>query len=261
MSALNVLKIGGNIIDDPHHLSLFLRDFALLTGPKILVHGGGKVATDIGHKLGITPHYMNGRRVTDAATLELVTMVYGGLLNKKIVAGLQQQGANAIGLTGADGALLKAKKRAVKEIDYGFAGDIERDGVNHRLLRDLLNMGTVPVIAPLSFSTEGSLLNTNADTIANEIAKAMCADAAVNLIYCFEQKGVLQSNTGGTDIYPALHEHDFLRLQQEGVITGGMIPKLENAFAAIRHGVKKVVIGHAEDLHELLNGTKGTTIL
>ena len=260
MEKLTVVKIGGNVIDDSVRLQEFLEIFGRVAGYKILVHGGGKVATDIGSKLGIQSNYVNGRRITDAETLELVTMVYAGTVNKTIVAGLQSIGINAIGLTGADGRLLIADKRPVKDIDYGFVGDIKVDGVNSTLLDNLLHAGLLPVIAPLTYSDEGTLLNTNADTIANEIAKAMSAAMEVKLVYCFEQKGVLKDANDPSSLLNNISKADFDNLTASGAITGGMIPKLENAFAAIASGVKNVIIGQAGELDQLLEGAKGTTI-
>lgn len=260
MATLNIVKIGGNIIDDKKRLNDFLHSFAQLKAHKILVHGGGKIASEIGKKLGLTPNYINGRRITDAATLELITMVYGGLINKNIAAQLQQKGTNAIGLSGADGAILKSKKRAVEEIDFGFVGDLNTADVNTATINALLQTGLVPVIAPLSYS-EGALLNTNADTIANVIAMAMSGIMPVHLIYCFEQAGVLKNIEDPTSVIKTLRAEEFIQYQQDNIINEGMIPKLENAFSAVKAGVAKVIIGQAENLHELIAGTKGTSIL
>lgn len=260
MEVLNIVKIGGNIIDDSKSLDSLLQSFSTLEGNKMLIHGGGKIATEIGFRLGIEPNYVDGRRITDQPTLELVTMVYGGLINKNIVARLQKCGCNGIGLSGADGAMIKAVKRKVKDVDFGFVGDIASDGINTAMLSGLLTMGLTPVIAPLSYS-EGVLLNTNADTIANEFAKAMSSDFSVNLIYCFEQIGVLKELGNPSSLIKSLDEDGFKTLQSMNAITKGMIPKLENAFSALHFGVTKVVIGHADHLYELINGTKGTSIL
>jgi acetylglutamate kinase len=257
---LTVVKIGGNIIDDPDKLASFLKDFAAVEDNKILVHGGGKIASDIGKKLGIEPRYVDGRRITDEQTLNLVTMVYGGLINKKIVATLQALGCNAIGLTGADGGIIPAVKRAVKDVDYGFVGDVHSDKINGELVYKLLYSGLTPVFAPLTFDASGCLLNTNADTIAQEIAQAVAHYMPVQLIYCFEKSGVLVDPDDDTTVISSIIEVDFKELKEKGIISGGMIPKLENAFAAIGKGVKKVIIGHADDLRGLISGNSGTCI-
>jgi len=256
---LIVIKIGGNIIDDPAKLSAFLKDFATLDGYKILVHGGGKIATDIGKKLGIEPNYVNGRRITDEQTLNLVTMVYAGLINKNIVAELQAGGCNAIGLTGADGCILPATKRPVKDIDYGFVGDVKSDNINSELINKFLHTGLTPVFAPLTYSA-GGLLNTNADTIAQEVAQAMSHHMPVQLVYCFEKKGVLIDAEDDNSAINRITAKDFDELKEKGIISGGMIPKLENAFTAIDKGVESVIIGHADDLHALISGDSGTCI-
>jgi acetylglutamate kinase len=255
-----IVKIGGNIIDDSAKLRAFLKEFARIDGKKILVHGGGKIATAIGKKLGIEPNYVEGRRITDAETLELITMVYGGLINKNIVATLQSFGCNAIGLTGADGAIMPAVKRPVTSVDYGFVGDIKSDNVNSYLFAQLIGTGLVPVIAPLSFDISCGLLNTNADTMAQEIAKKMAQSMAVRLVYCFEKSGVLANVDDDSSVINSVTEKEFARMKQNGIISDGMIPKLENALAAVKAGVKKVIIGHADDLSSLINETAGTCI-
>ena len=257
---LTVIKIGGNILDDKTSLSAFLEKFRIVSGYKILVHGGGKIATDIGMKLGITPNYVNGRRITDQQTLDLVTMVYGGLINKNIVAALQGIGCNAIGLSGADGGLLPAVKRPVGDIDYGFVGDVVSDNINGALINTLLHAGLVPVFAPLSYTAEGTILNTNADTIAQEIAKKMTGFLPVRLIYCFEKNGVLVDAGDNSSVINRITERDMPELKEQGVVSGGMIPKLENAFEAIRKGVSQVIIGNADDLQALIDGKTGTCI-
>jgi len=257
---LKVIKIGGNIVDDKDALSSFLGAFAKVEGYKILVHGGGKVATEIGKKLGIEPNYVNGRRITDAPTLDLVTMVYAGLINKNIVAELQSIACNAIGLTGADGSVMPAVKRPVKDIDYGFVGDVTSDKINSRLVKALLEQGLTPVFTPLTHDGKGSLLNTNADTIAQEIAKAMAPYMPVELIYCFEKNGVLLDAEDDTSVINSITAADFNELKEAGAITGGMIPKLENAFAAIDAGVATVIIGHASELATIISGDSGTSI-
>lgn len=260
MEPIQIIKIGGHVLDDPQRLSVFLTHFAAVEGLKILVHGGGAVASQIGQRLGLEPHYVNGRRVTDAATLELVTMVYGGLLNKKLVAQLQHLGCNAVGLTGADGNLLHAVKRPVKGTDYGFVGDIRSEGVNASFLQSLFDQGLTPVLAPLTHDGAGSLLNTNADTIAQETAKALGRHRPVQLVYCFEKKGVLSDVQNEDSVIASITASDFESLKTSGVVSEGMIPKLQNAFEAIDGGVKKVGIGQAEELPQLLSGKAGTWI-
>ncbi len=255
---LNVIKIGGNILDDEETLSTFLTAFSQFDGQKILVHGGGKIATEIGHKLGIEPNYVNGRRVTDADTLKLVTMVYAGLINKNIVAQLQSLNCNALGLTGADGNAITAKKRPVGDVDYGFAGDVV--AVNGLLLKQLLDAGITPVLVPITHDAKGRLLNTNADTIAQEVAKAMSQYMEVSLVYGFEKDGVLKDANDDSSVIPVIEVNDFDQLVADGVISGGMIPKLQNASTAIKSGVKQVIIGNALQLNNIINGEKGTII-
>lgn len=255
---LTVVKIGGNIIDDSSKLSEFLSAFGRIKGSKILVHGGGKIATDIGFKLGVEPNYVDGRRITDIATLELVTMVYGGLINKQVVARLQALSCNAIGLSGADGDIIKAVKRPVHTIDYGYVGDVAEPGVNTAIIRQLLDAGLCPVVAPLTHDGEGTLLNTNADTIAQSIARAMAAVMDVQLIYCFEKEGVLDASQ---EVIPRITSKDMERLKKEGVIKDGMIPKLSNACEAVVAGVKRVVIGSAAFLDDIIDGNSGTEIV
>lgn len=255
---LNVIKIGGNILDDEETLSVFLTAFSQFDGQKILVHGGGKIATEIGHKLGIEPNYVNGRRVTDADTLKLVTMVYAGLINKNIVAQLQSLNCNALGLTGADGNAITAKKRPVGDVDYGFVGDVV--AVNGLLLKQLLDAGIIPVLVPITHDAKGGLLNTNADTIAQEVAKAMSQYMDVSLVYGFEKDGVLKDANDDSSVIPVIEVNDFDQLVADGMISGGMIPKLQNACSAIKSGVKKVIIGNALQLNNIINGEKGTII-
>jgi acetylglutamate kinase len=247
MNKLFIIKIGGNVLDDPAALKNFLQDFSSIKEPKILIHGGGKIATKIGDQLGIESNYIKGRRITDAATLDLVTMVYGGLVNKQIVATMQQLGCNAFGVTGADGNMIKAVKRPVKDIDYGFVGDIRPEGVNTSLLFFLLKQNTVPVFAPLTHA-EGRMLNTNADTIASVLAVAMSKHFDVRLIYCFEKKGVLMDVVKEDSVITHLPRKLYDELLQKNVFADGILPKLENAYAAINAGVKEVLIGEASDL-------------
>jgi acetylglutamate kinase len=247
MNRLFIIKIGGNVLDNPEALKSFLQDFASVKEPKILIHGGGKIATKLGEQLGIESKYVNGRRITDAPTLDLVTMVYAGLVNKQIVASLQHKGCNALGVTGADGNILQAVKRPVKEIDYGFVGDIRPEGVNTSLLHFLLKQNTVPVFAPLTH-TEGSMLNTNADTIASVLAVALSKHFDVRLIFCFEKKGVLRDVTNANSVINHLPEKLYNELLTQKAFADGILPKLENAYAAIHAGVKEVLIGEATDL-------------
>ena len=256
---LLVVKIGGNVIDNPEACSRFLNDFAKLPSPKILVHGGGKVATQIAAKLQIETQMVDGRRITDKPMLDVVTMVYGGLVNKNLVAQLQAAGCNAIGLTGADGGIIRSVKRPVKTIDYGFVGDIEE--VNAKQIDALLNSGLVPVIAPLTYNIEGLLLNTNADTMASATAVAMASLYSTNLVYCFEKKGVLSNPDDDEAVISSLTPESYAEYKSTGIINKGMIPKLDNAFAAISEGVKKVLICHADDLVSALEGKSGTTII
>ena len=247
MNKLFIIKIGGNVLDNQDALDVFLKDFASIKEPKILVHGGGKIATNIGNQLGIESNYIKGRRITDAATLDLVTMVYGGLVNKQIVAKLQALGCNGLGVTGADGNMIKATKRPVKEIDYGFVGDIRPEGVNTALLYFLLKQNTVPVFAPLTHS-EGKMLNTNADTIASVLAVALSKHFDVRLIFCFEKKGVLRDVNKMDSVIRHLPKRMYEELLPQQVFADGILPKLENAYAAIQAGVKEVLIGEAGDL-------------
>ncbi|MFD0749528.1 acetylglutamate kinase [Mucilaginibacter calamicampi] len=248
MNSLYIIKIGGNVIDNSENLYHFLKDFKDLAGYKILVHGGGKIATQVGDSLGIESRMVDGRRITDVETLRVVTMVYGGLVNKNIVAQLQRFGTNALGLTGADGNLITAKKRPVKTIDYGFVGDIYDGSVNTEGLSNLLTAGFTPVFCALTHDGDGQLLNTNADTIASALAVAMSGVFDTTLIYCFEKKGVLMDiddeESVIRDIDPVRYEE--LKIQQ--IIHSGMLPKLDNAFTAIACGVKAVVIGRSDDL-------------
>jgi acetylglutamate kinase len=247
MNKLFIIKIGGNVLDNPEQLNSFLKDFASIREPKILIHGGGKIATHIGNQLGIESNYVNGRRITDEPTLDLVTMVYGGLVNKKIVATLQQLHCNAIGISGADGNMIKAVKRPVKDIDYGFVGDIKPGDVNTPLLHVLLKQNTIPVFAPLTHA-DGKMLNTNADTIASVLSIALSKHFDIRLIFCFEKKGVLQHVEDENSVIRHITQNTYNTLLQQNVLKDGILPKLENAFAAITSGVKEVLIGEAKDL-------------
>lgn len=258
MDKLHVIKIGGNIIDDEIKLSSFLQAFALVEGKKILVHGGGKLATRVAEAMGIQQQMVDGRRITDAQTLKIVTMVYAGHINKNIVAQLQSFGCKAIGMSGADGNVIKAHKR-VAEIDYGFVGDI--DEVNEELLHTLLQINDAIVLAPITHDGNGQLLNTNADTIAQETAKAMSKLFHVDLIYSFEKSGVLMDVNDETSVISSMNTLSYEQLKSQQKIFAGMIPKLDNAFAAVNSGVEKVIIGKAEDLQDLIKGFKGTAII
>ncbi len=245
MEKLKIIKIGGGIIDDAPSLQQFLQLFAQIAGPKILVHGGGKGASEMLRALGIAPQMVNGRRITDAATLDIVTMFYAGKTNKSIVAGLQQNGVNALGLSGTDGNAVRAAKRPVRDIDYGFVGDLTPASVNAGLLAGLLGLGLTPVLCPITHDGHGQLLNTNADTIAATAAVALGRQFAVDLHYCFEKNGVLRDVNDDNSVIPEINEANYEELKQAGVIADGMIPKLDNAFEALRQGVDKVVVGHA----------------
>lgn len=261
MKKLAVIKIGGNVIDNPDYLKRFLSDFSAIEGAKILVHGGGKIATKLATDLGVEAKMVDGRRITDEKTLDIVTMVYAGLVNKNIVAGLQMHKCNAIGLSGADGNCIRAIKRPVKSIDYGWVGDILEDSVNVASLSSFLNSDFVPVFSAITHDGNGKLLNTNADTIASSIAVALSSLFETSLIYCFEKKGVLKDVDDDNSVVSVIREVDFMPLQREGVVSGGMIPKLHNAFDAINKGVKEVLIGQALDLPLLKKNRFGSQIL
>ncbi len=246
MDKLTIIKVGGKVVEEPESLDALLTQFNKVSGNKILVHGGGRTATEIAGRLGIETKMVDGRRITDAAMLEVVTMVYGGLVNKRIVAQLQAQNCNAIGLTGADLDLIRAKKRPVKDIDYGFVGDV--DEVNSSELRLLINENIIPVIAPLTHDGNGNLLNTNADTIASELATELAGHFSVYLFYCFEKRGVLTNPDDESSVIYDLDISLFNKYKNEGVISEGMIPKLENGFNAKLKGVKEVLITNAENI-------------
>ena len=253
MNPLTILKIGGNVIDNPDALARFLTSFANLPGDKILVHGGGKIATQIAEKLGVETTLINGRRITDQPMLDVVTMVYGGLVNKQIVAKLQSRAVNAIGLTGADAGLVLAHRRPVGAIDYGFVGDI--DAVDSGRLQAFLNQELVPVFAPLTYDSAGDLLNTNADTMASAIAVDMVIRNEVTLVYCFEKPGVLGNPDDDSSVIPELTPAVYETHKAAGTINKGMIPKLDNAFNALRNGVKQVIICHADNVGQPDTGT------
>lgn len=278
MQKLFVIKIGGNVIDDELTLNHFLKDFAKIqsidqeteslnsstlgVGVKcILVHGGGKIATKIGERLGIQSKYMNGRRITDEATIDLVTMVYGGLVNKKIVAKLQALHCNAIGLTGADANIIPAVKRPAGAIDYGFAGDINQSTLSSCNLQLLLGNGFTPIIAPLTHDGNGQILNTNADTIASSLAVSLSGVYDVRLIYCFEKKGILENITDENSVINLITREKYQQLLAEQKLFDGILPKIDNAFTAIENGVTAVLIGDAKDLlQNITEKTAGTLI-
>jgi acetylglutamate kinase len=274
---LYIIKIGGNIIDDDDKLLSFLKDFAAITGKKILVHGGGKLATKLAADLGIQQQMVDGRRVTDAETLKIVTMVYAGFINKNIVALLQARGCDALGICGADGNAILAHKRSPAPtsgdaataapvpgapgagIDFGFAGDVDK--VNASFLTGLLQQGKSLVFAPITHDGKGQLLNTNADTIAQELARGLSGAFGVTLVYSFEKSGVLLDAEDDRSVIRRINPTYYRELKERQVVFAGMIPKLDNAFTALRRGVSKVIIGRAEDLPKLLTGQSGTTIV
>jgi acetylglutamate kinase len=255
---LNLIKIGGNIIDNETKLNQFLQEFSRIPGPKILIHGGGKTATEISGNLGLETTMVNGLRITDAETLRVVTMVYGGLINKNIVAKLQAEDCNAIGLTGADANLIPAAKRAAGKLDFGYAGDIIPGVIRGEKIAFFLENGFVPVFAPLTHDKAGSLLNTNADTIASALAIALSEQYETKLIYCFEKNGVLSDLENEESIIEELTMEKYRALKHEGTIVKGMLPKLDNAFKALLAGVNFVVICHAEAIGNMLVQDKKT---
>jgi acetylglutamate kinase len=256
---LSIIKIGGNIIDDEVKLAAFLDSFAAVPGLKILVHGGGKLATKVAEGLGIRQQLVDGRRITDGETLKVVTMVYAGTINKNIVAQLQARGCNAIGLTGADGNSIRAHKRTHPDIDYGYAGDV--DSVDAAFLTALLMLDKTIVFAPITHDGKGLLLNTNADTIAQEVARGLSRSFDVSLVYSFEKGGVLLNADDDSSVLTRIGQAEYEALKAKQVIFAGMIPKLDNAFAALRSGVRRVIIGRAEELPLLLAGKAGTTVV
>ncbi|WP_455498850.1 acetylglutamate kinase [Coprobacter sp.] len=255
MEKLTLIKVGGKIVEEPDTLRELLKTFAQISGHKVLVHGGGRSATKVAAQLGIESVMINGRRVTDAETLKVVTMVYGGLVSKNIVAGLQALSVNALGMTGADMNILLSEKRPVKEVDYGFVGDVKE--AHGDTLAALIRAGVVPVLAPLTHDGKGQLLNTNADTIAGETAKALAPYFDVTLVFCFEKKGVLKDENDDNSVIPVINKEQFDQYVRDGIVQGGMIPKLENAFRAIDAGVKEVVITQASSIQS----GKGTHIV
>jgi acetylglutamate kinase len=245
MDRLTIIKVGGKVVEEPELLNLFLDNFITITGYKILVHGGGKAATKLSDRLGVETRMVDGRRITDQETLDIVTMVYGGLVNKRVVAGLQARNSNALGMTGVDLDLIRARKRPVGLIDYGFVGDVEN--VNIRELRLILAENVIPVIAPITHDGHGTLLNTNADTIASQVAIEFSHYFKVLLFYCFEKRGVLSDPLDENSVMGELSESAFLELEEAGIISSGMIPKLYNGFKAIHNGVSEVLVTNPEN--------------
>jgi acetylglutamate kinase len=258
MDTLTVIKIGGNVIDNPAALKRFLTSFSSIPGAKILIHGGGKIATQVAEKLGIKTTMVDGRRITDQPMLDVVTMVYGGLVNKQIVTRLQALDINAIGLTGADAGTVLAIKRPVKDIDYGMVGDIQE--VDSGQIQFFLRQDLTPVFAPITYSTAGDLLNTNADTMASAIAVDMAHHNNVTLVYCFEKKGVLANPDDDDSVITELNPALYAEHKAAGSINKGMIPKLDNAFNALDNGVAKVIICHADEVASAVQQGAGTTL-
>lgn len=255
---LTIVKIGGNIVDHPSSLEQFLKDYHSIPGAKVLVHGGGKIASVLSKKMGIEPMMFEGRRITDSDTLKIVTMVYGGLVNKNIVAQLQSLGTNALGLTGADGNIILSHKRVHPSIDFGYVGDI--DHVDGRKIQSLIQAGFCPIFAPLTHDLEGSMLNTNADTVASEIAIALSPYYRVQFFYCFEKKGLLKDINDDNSSLPHITLDEIQALKENGTIVEGMIPKVDNISNAIKRGVDKVRLCHAEDISDIVlkKQSKGT---
>ncbi|GGZ30889.1 acetylglutamate kinase [Echinicola pacifica] len=254
---ISIVKIGGNVIDNPEKLEDFLLLFARLEGKKILVHGGGVMASKIGESMGIQANMVDGRRITDEPTLDIVTMVYAGLINKKIVAKLQRLEQNAMGFTGADGNLIRSAKRPVAKIDYGFVGDVKE--IDTELLEGIISQGIIPVFSPITHDRKGNLLNTNADTIASELATSLAHKHTVKLYFCFNKAGVLIDENNEDSLVPKINEDIYDELKRDNVIHSGMIPKLDNAFSALQRGVSNVWIGKAENLILASKGMKSGT--
>jgi len=258
MKNLQIIKIGGNVVDDAVLLDQFLHDFVQIKTPKILIHGGGKIATELAEKLNIVQTMIDGRRVTDSETLKIATMVYAGLVNKNIVAKLQLYQCNAIGLSGADANVISGKKRNHPTIDFGFVGDIVQ--INTDQIISFIHQGLTPVFCPIIHDSEGTLLNTNADTIATQIAIDLAKTYQVNLSFCFEKKGVLRNPEDDESYIPMINRPEYERLKTSKIISNGMIPKLDNAFEAINKGVHKVLLYHANQLATLETNLIGTQL-
>lgn len=254
--SIKVVKIGGNVVDNPHALRKFISDFAHIPGKKVLVHGGGKEATRMSASMGIETTMINGRRVTDRQTLDVVTMVYAGLVNKRIVSMLQAEGCNALGLTGADGDAVKAARRSPRPVDYGYVGDIDPTDVNAEFIASLCERGITPVFCAIMHDGAGTLLNCNADSVASAVALGTARLADVDLTYCFEKRGVLRDINDPTSVIPEITSVSYPALRAEGVVADGMIPKIENALDAVGRGVRSVRICHSDDV-----ATGGGTIV
>ena len=244
MKVLNVVKIGGNVVDNPESLEKFLAMFNSLEGPKILIHGGGILASEISARLGIETKIHEGRRITDAETLKICTMVYAGWINKSIVAALQKIGCNSLGLSGADAGTVPAKRRSPKPVDFGYVGDVNPAEINSGFISSLLGRGITPVFCPVTYDRNGTLLNTNADTMASSIAIAMSHHYYTRLVFCFEKRGVLSDPEREDSVIPLINSQGYRRLREEGIVSAGMIPKIDNAFAALSSGVSEVCIKH-----------------
>lgn len=253
---IKVVKIGGNVIDSEESLSSFVSDFASIEGPKVLVHGGGKLATRLAERLDIPTTMIDGRRVTDSDTLDVVTMVYAGLVNKRIVAMLQSLGCNAIGLSGADGGAVRATRRAANPIDFGFVGDIAVEGVDAAFIRNLTEQGIVPVFCSIMHDGKGQLLNCNADSVASAVAVGLATECDTELLFCFEKRGVMRDVDDDTSVIANINREGYKALLAEGVVNKGMIPKIDGAFRALECGVKVVTIKHSAELADSSAGTK-----
>ena len=254
MEKITVIKVGGAVVEDEAQLTQLLQDFSAIEGRKVLVHGGGRRATKVAAQLGIETQMVNGRRITDASMLEVVTMVYAGLVNKKIVAQLQARNINAVGLTGADMGIVRSEKRPVKTVDYGWVGDVKE--VDAKALATLINADVCPVIAPLTHDGYGQLLNTNADTMAAETAKALAKLYDVTLMFCFEKAGVLADENDDNSVIPTITPAVLADIKQRGIVSGGMLPKLDNAMDCVEAGVTEVLITRADHIADPYSGTK-----
>ncbi len=256
MKTLTLIKIGGNIVDRPEELDSFLNNFVKIDGPKILVHGGGVMASDMLERLGIKAVMHQGRRITDLETLKVVSMVYAGWVNKSIVAKLQKIGCNSLGLSGADADCVPAVKRSPEPIDFGYVGDVNPAQINTSFLLSLLGRGITPVFCPITHDRNGSILNTNADTMASSIAIALTGDYYIKLVYCFEKQGVLFDPAHEDSVIPLITKSSYNSLKEKGIIQDGMLPKMDNAFYALENGVSEVLIKHTSNL----NNDKGTVL-
>jgi acetylglutamate kinase len=261
MKKLHVIKIGGNVIDNPEYIEPFIENFAGINERKVLVHGGGKLASTLAEKLGIKQVLVEGRRITNIKTLKITTMVYGGLINKNIVAKLQKYNCNSIGFCGADGNLIKSKKREFDKVDFGYVGDILDEGINVDLLDTILKMGITPVISPITYDGKGGLLNTNADTIAAAIAIGLSSIYDVELTFCFEKNGILLDTRREDSFIHELHKKQYDDLKERGIVSNGMIPKLDNAFSALDKGVKAINICHSQNITSNMSKIKGTQLI